>query len=107
VGGDASTLVPAACIVDADVEIDFAPSSESEGAEQRAKAAEEERRIELERETAVKAAAEAAQAAARADPFHALNAGQGHVLGSEDSPPSEDVMSEREKRLAALQRRGL
>ena len=116
-------LVSAACIVDADVEIDFAPSSESEGAEERARAAAEAQhtaQIEAQNQAAARAAEEA-------DPWSHVHKGAGRVLGtgaaaddtlmneastlgdqSSGMPgSSSDAMSEREKRLAALQRRGL
>ena len=103
--GGGGVLVRAACIVDADVELDFAESCESEGATARAQvaAAEEHRRREEAR------AAEEAHATAAADPWSAANAGEGHVLGDggPDASVSDAGLSEREKRLAALERRGL
>ena len=54
-GASEPQFVPAACIVDADVVVDFAPSCESEGAAERAAAA-----------AAAAAEAQAAQAAAAA-----------------------------------------
>ena len=100
-------LVPAACIVDADVEIDFSESCESEGAQERARVA----AAALEAERQRQAAAAAAEAAAKQDPWSVQNAGSGHVLGggeqSEEAQGDAPAMSERDKRLAALERRGL
>lgn len=102
-------LLPAACIVDADVEVDFAESSEAEGASERARAA----AVQAEAERRRLADLAAAEAAAAADPWSAKNVGEGCVLGSTDgdAPRESDggasVMSDREKRLAALERRGL
>merc|ERR1719152_1065180 len=78
--GDANgpQLVPAACIVDADVEIDFAQSSESEAAEARAR----EAAAADAAERRAKAEAAAAEATAAADPWSVRNAGVGHTLRS-------------------------
>ena len=119
---DASAPVPAACLVDADVNVDFAPSVETEAAEVRARAEAEAAQAEH-RRLAEQALAAAAQ---QADPWGTARAGAGHVLGSVDAPQcrSDDhatptsandappaaaapPMSDREKRLAALARRGL
>ena len=99
-----SQLVPAACTVDADLEVDFAQSSESEGAEERVRKAAEEAEAERKRQ----AEAAEAEAVEISDPWSATNAGEGHVLGAAE-PPSEEApqLSEREKRLAALAKRGL
>lgn len=102
-------LVRAACIVDADVEVDFAPSCEAEGTEARAKAAAAAAAVE--RAAAVEAARR--DEAARADRWSSVNAGEGRVLGAAGGDPGArgeglgDGLSERDKRLAALSRRGL
>ena len=107
--------VPAACIVDADVEIDFVQSSEREAETERVRVA----ALEAQQAHAEQAARAVAEAAARSDPWSAVNAGEGHVLGGAVRvPPSgagaeeaaeehQPALSEREKRLAALERRGL
>ena len=111
-GEGASEAVPAACLVDADVELDFAPSVEAD-----AKAAAAAKRAQAQAEAALAQAQAAALAQAQqGDPFSAVNAGRGHVLGagaesvtaSGSAAPTEAApMSDREKRLAALARRGL
>ena len=102
--------VPAACLVDADVEVDFAPSVEHEA---KAHAVQAQAHAALEQ-------ARAAEAAQRhlveeaSNPWSATNVGMGHALGgggSAEAAPavaaSVPVVSEREKRLAALAKRGL
>ena len=90
--------------MDADLEVDFAQSSESEGAEERVRKAAAEAEAERKRQ----AEAAEAEAVEISDPWSATNAGEGHVLGAAE-PPSEEApqLSEREKRLAALAKRGL
>lgn len=99
-------LVPAACLHDADVEVDFAPSAESEGVALRAR----EAAVEVEAERQRLAALTAQQAVAASDPWDATRVGKGHVLGGADAQTQHgrtEKMNEREKKLAALQRRGL
>ncbi|KAL1507072.1 hypothetical protein AB1Y20_007933 [Prymnesium parvum] len=94
-GGGVS--VRAACIVDADVELELVESCESEGRAKRARAAAQEA-----------AAHTAAEASRAADACSAANGGGGNVLGADPQVAREtEGLSEREKRIAALERRGL
>ena len=83
---DASAAVPAACLVDADVNVDFAPSVEAEAAEVRARAQAEAAMEAAQAERRRLAEQAVAAAAQHADPWSAATAGAGHVLGSVDAP---------------------
>jgi len=99
-----SEAVPAACLVDTNLEVDFAPSVAAEAAEAKA---EEQARAALAQAQAADAE-RLRQAQQAADPFSAQNAGVGQALGGGTTTTAASAgMSEREKRLAALAKRGL
>ena len=105
----ASESVPAACLVDADVEVDFAPSIEHEAKEHASnQAAQAQAQAALEEARSAEGQRRRQQEE-QANPWSAGNVGTGHALGSEgaESQTAPAPMSDREKRLAALARRGL
>lgn len=99
-GGDELMVCPSG--LSADVELDLVESCESEGAAERARAAAEAVAV-------AERMAKAARKDEQEDRWSIQNSGVGQVLGGgpENQDNGEAKLSDREKRLAALERRGL